>query len=343
MRAVAYIKPLPISDPAALIDVEIDRPEPGPRDLLVKVAAVSVNPVDFKIRMRDDPGGKPRVLGFDGAGTVEAVGAEVMFFKPGDAVFYAGSNVRPGSDSEFQLVDERIVGGKPQSLDFAEAAALPLTALTAWELLFDRIGVGQGADADRRSLLIIGGAGGVGSIAIQLARILTGVTIIATASRPETVEWVKSLGAHHVIDHSKPLGGQLAAIGFPNVDIVVALAGTKGHAAAILDIVAPQGHIGMIEGDGLAALAPTDLAKLQPKCAALHFEFMFARPRFGTPDMVRQHEILKAVAALVDQGKLRTTLMRRLSPINAATLREAHAAVESGKSIGKIVVEGWAG
>ena len=342
MRAVAYTKSLPISDPAALIDVEIDRPEPGPRDLLVKVEAVSVNPVDFKIRKRDDPGGKPRVLGFDGAGTVEAVGAEATLFKQGDAVYWAGSNTRPGSDSEFQLVDERIVGRKPKSLDFVEAAALPLTALTAWELLFDRIGIAQGASADRRSLLIVGGAGGVGSIAIQLARALTGLTVIATASRPETVEWVKSLGAHHVVDHGEPLGDGLAAIGFANVDIVAALAGTKNHAAAILDVVAPQGHIGMIEGDGLSALAPADLAKLQPKCAALHFEFMFARPRYGTPDMIRQHEILEEVAGLVDAGKLRTTLTRRLSPIDAANLREAHAAVESGKTIGKIVVEGWA-
>jgi zinc-binding alcohol dehydrogenase family protein len=343
MRAVAFTKPLPISDAAALIDVEVDRPEPGPRDLLVRVAAVSVNPVDFKVRKRDDPGGKPRLLGYDAAGTVEAVGAGVTFFKPGEAVYYAGSVLRPGTNAEYHLVDERIAGAKPKSLDFAEAAALPLTALTAWELLFDRIGIGQGAGADKRSLLIVGGAGGVGSIAIQLARALTGLTVIATASRPETVDWVKSLGAHHVVDHSKPLAPQLEKIGIPAADIVVALAGTKGHVAEIADFVAPQGHIGMIEGDGAASLGADEFGKLFQKCVGLHFEFMFARSRFGTPDMVRQHEILEAVAALVDQGKLRTTLMRRLSPINAATMREAHAAVESGKSIGKIVVEGWDG
>jgi zinc-binding alcohol dehydrogenase family protein len=341
MRAVAYTKSLPISDPGSLVDIEIDRPEPGPRDLLVKVEAVSVNPVDFKVRKRDDPGGKPRILGFDAAGRVTAVGPEVTLFRPGDAVYYSGSITRPGTDSEFHLVDERIAGKKPKTLDFGEAAALPLTAMTAWELLFERIGVKIGTDADRRSLLVIGGAGGVGSAAIQLVRALTGLTVIATASRPETIDWVKSLGAHHVIDHSKPLAEQLAAIGFPSVDIIAAFAGTKSHAAAILDLIAPQGHIGMIEGDGVSGLEPGALGKLQPKAASLHFEFMFARPRYGTADMIRQHEILDAVADLVDQGKMRTTVMRRLTPISAATLREAHAAVETGRSIGKIVVEGW--
>jgi NADPH2:quinone reductase len=274
---------------------------------------------------------------------VEAVGREVTLFKPGDAVFYAGVITRPGTDSEFHLVDERIVGRKPKSLGFAAAAALPLTAITAWELFFDRIGVQQGPGADKRSLLIVGGAGGVGSIAIQLARALTALTVIATASRPETVDWVKKLGAHHVIDHTKPLAEQLAAIGFPAVDIVASFVGSRGHAGALIELLAPQGRFGLIEGDGLSDLTVADIAKLSPKCASLHFEFMFARPRYETADMIRQHELLNAVADLVDQGKIRTTLTKRLSPINAANLREAHAAVESGKTIGKIVLDGWPG
>jgi zinc-binding alcohol dehydrogenase family protein len=341
MRAVAYTKSLPVTDPDVFVDVDLPRPQPGPRDLLVKVAAVSVNPVDFKVRKRDDPGGKPKILGYDAAGTVEAVGREVTLFKPGDAVFYAGVITRPGTDSELHLVDERIVGRKPKTLGFAEAAALPLTAITAWELFFDRIGVKEGPGVDKRSLLVVGGAGGVGSIAIQLARALTGLTVIATASRPETVEWVKKLGSHHVVDHSKPLAGQLAAIGFPEVDIVASFVGSRGHAGALIDLLAPQGRFGLIEGDGLADLTVADIAKLSPKCASLHFEFMFARPRYETADMIRQHEILNAVADLIDRGKVKTTMTRRFTPINAMNLREAHATVESGRMIGKIVLEGW--
>jgi zinc-binding alcohol dehydrogenase family protein len=340
MRAVAYTKSLPVSDPACFVEVELERPVPGPRDLLVKVEAVSVNPVDFKVRRRDDPGGKPKVIGYDAAGTVEAIGAEVKLFKPGDAVFYAGSITRPGTNSEYHLVDERIVGRKPKSLGFAEAAALPLTAMTAWELFFDRMDLGKG-HAGERSLLILGGAGGVGSAAIQIASVLTGMTIIATASRPETVAWVKSLGAHYVIDHSKPLGEQLAAIGHPMVDAIAAFAGSKGQASALLDLIAPQGRIGLIEGDALADLAPGEIGKLQQKCASLHFEFMFARPRYETADMIRQHEILDEIADLVDAGRIRTTIAKKLSPISASTLREAHALSESGKTIGKIVLEGW--
>ncbi len=314
--------------------------EPGPHDLLVKVEAVSVNPVDTKLRRNNDPGGDAKVLGYDAAGMVAEVGGAVALFKPGDAVCYAGSIARPGSDAEFHVVDERIVGPKPATLDFAESAALPLTALTAWELLFDRIGVKPGPNADRRSLLIVGGAGGVGSIAIQLASTLTDMTVIATASRPETVDWVKRLGAHHVIDHAKPLAPSLPLLGFPSVDVITAFAGTRAHASALADIVAAEGHIGMIEGDGPAGLAPEDFGKLFQKAAALHFELMFVRPRGGA-SMIRQHEILRDVAALVDAGKLRTTMTRKLSPISAATLREAHAAVESGRTIGKVVVAGW--
>ncbi len=341
MRAVAYRHCRPVTADDALVDVELDRPEPEPRDLVVKVAAVSVNPVDTKMRRNNDPGGAPKVLGFDAAGTVAAVGAQVKLFKPGDAVWYAGSNARPGADSEYHAVDERIVGRKPGRLDFAEAAALPLTALTAWELMFDRIGVRQGADGDRRSLLIVGGAGGVGSIAIQLARALTGLTVIATASRPQTIDWVRQLGAHHTVDHSRPLKPQLADLGFPSIDIVTAFVGTRAHAPELADIVAPEGHIGMIEGEGPEGFTAPDFAKLFQKCVGLNLELMFARARLGTATMIRQHEILDAVADLVDEGKVRTTLTRRLSPINATTLSEAHAAVESGSMIGKVVVEKW--
>jgi zinc-binding alcohol dehydrogenase family protein len=341
MRAVVAPKGLPVTDPGCLVDVEVDRPVPARRDILVRVAAVSVNPVDFKMRRSTPPDGPPRQLGFDAAGIVEAVGPEATLFRPGDAVFYAGSNMRPGTDAEYHLVDERIVGGKPARLDFAEAAAMPLTALTAWELLFDRIGVRQGEDADRRSLLVIGGAGGVGSMAIRLARALTDLTVIATASRPETVAWVTELGAHHAVDHGKPLVPQLAALGLPEVDIVVAFSGTKAHAPEMAALVAPEGHVGMIEGEGAAGLGPAEMALLFQKSVALHFELMFSRSRFATPAMIRQHEILDAVAGLVDAGKLRTTLTRRLAPISAATLREAHAALESGRTIGKIAIGGW--
>ncbi len=339
MRAVAYRHARPVTAEDALVDIEIGRPALRPHDLLVKVEAVSVNPVDTKIRRNSDPGGEARVLGFDAAGTVAEVGEEVTLFKPGDHVWYAGSNLRPGTNSEFHAVDERIVGLKPASLDFAEAAALPLTALTAWELLFDRIGVKQGPAADRRSLLIVGGAGGVGSIAIQLARMLTELTVMATASRPETMDWAMRLGARHVINHSQPLQPQLSTLGHPAVDIVTAFAGSQAHAAAIADIIAPEGHVGLIEGS--SGITNVELGKFFQNCVTLHFELMFMRPRLDGGTMIRQHEILSAVAVLVDHGKIRTTLTKRLSPISAATLREAHELVESGSTIGKVVVEGW--
>ncbi|MBB5753003.1 zinc-binding alcohol dehydrogenase family protein [Prosthecomicrobium pneumaticum] len=334
MRAVAYRQSLPITEEAALLDVVLDRPEPGPRDLLVRVAAVSVNPVDTKVRKRADPKGEPKVLGYDAAGTVEAVGAEVTLFRPGDAVFYAGSIARPGTNSEFHCVDERIVGRKPATLSFAEAAAIPLTAITAYELLFDRIGVEKGETG--RSLLVIGGAGGVGSVAIQLARALTGLTVVASASRPETAEWVRALGAHHVVDHTKPLDEEAARIGLPQIDIVLALTQTATHWPAIQKLVAPQGHVGIIDD-----METLDIVPFKAKAIGIHWESMFTRPVFGTPDMIRQHELLDEVAGLVDAGRLRTTIQKTLSPIDAANLKAAHALIESGRSIGKIVVEGW--
>jgi NADPH:quinone reductase len=342
MRAVAFRKSLPIADPQALIDIDLPRPEPGARDLLVKVAAVSVNPVDTKVRRAGDPAnGEAQVLGWDAAGTVEAVGSHVALFKRGDAVFYAGSRRRPGANAQYHLVDERIVGAKPASLSFAEAAALPLTAITAWELLFDRIGVKRGEAADRRSLLIVGGAGGVGSIAIQIASKLTGLTVIASASRGETKAWVRALGAHHVIDHSKVLSKELEAMGFPSVDIVLALTGTAQHAGAIARIIAPQGHLGLIEGAG--ALTAFDAGLLFTKSVGIHLELMFTRAMFTTSDMIEQHRLLTEVATLIDRGVLRTTLGRIVGPIDAKHLMHAHALIESGKAVGKLVLEGWPG
>lgn len=248
MKAVGYVKSLPITEPDSLTDVTADVPQPVGRDLRVAVCAVSVNPVDTKVRMREQPaaGEPPKRLGYDAAGIVEAVGPETALFKPGDEVFYAGSIARPGTNAELHLVDERIVGAKPKSLSFAQAAALPLTSITAWELLFDRFGVAPGKTPDGRALLIIGGAGGVGSMMIQLARRLTALIVIATASRPETREWCLKLGAHHVIDHSKPLPAQLKAIGHANVALVASLTGTDQHYPSVPEIIAPQGKFGLM-------------------------------------------------------------------------------------------------
>ena len=337
MKAVGYQKSLPIDDAAALLDIELPKPEPAGRDLLVAVKAVSVNPVDTKVRRRAaPPAGEFKVLGYDAAGVVEAVGPEVKLFKPGDQVFYAGSNQRSGTNAEFHLVDERIVGRKPASLDFAPAAALPLTAITAWELLFDRLKVQPGKSHDPRTLLIIGGAGGVGSILIQLARRLTGLTVVATASRPESRKWCLELGAHAVIDHSQKLPPQLAALALPPVALIASLTGTEQHFPALVEVLAPQGQIGLI--DDPATLNPM---LLKAKSASLHWEAMFARSTFQTDDMIAQHQLLNDVADLIDKGVLRTTLDQSFGTINAANLKRAHALIESGKAVGKIVLEGW--
>ena len=304
----------------------------------MRVQAVSVNPVDVKSRMRrQGTEAEPLILGWDAAGIVEAVGGSCSLFKPGDHVYYAGNINRPGTDAPFHLVDERIVGRKPKSLSFAQAAALPLTTLTAWELLFDRIGVKRGEGADRRSLLIVGGAGGVGSIAIQLARKLTGLTVIATASRPQTRDWVQGLGAQHVIDHSKPFAPQLKEAGFATVDIVLALTGTPRNAAQITEVIAPQGRIGVI--DGMDSLKAFDTSQMWSKCVSLHPELMFTRSTYGTPDMIEQHRLLSEAADLVDRGVVRTTMTSNLGRLSAATLKRAHAQLESGTTIGKVVLE----
>jgi len=336
MKAVGYQQSLPIEDERALLDCELPKPEPGPRDIRVAVKAVSVNPVDTKVRKRAaPPSGEYKVLGYDAAGVVDAVGSEVTLFQPGDEVFYAGSIVRPGTNAEFHLVDERIAGRKPRTLSFAEAAALPLTSITAWELMFDRMGIAQGRN-DPHTLLIIGGAGGVGSIMIQLARQLTGLTVIATASRPETIQWCLDLGAHHVIDHSQLMKEQIEKLNIPPVAWIASLTGTDKHFPALADILAPQGAIGVI--DDPAAL---DATLLKSKAASLRWELMFTRAMFQTPDMIEQHRLLDRVADMIDAGEIKTTLDKTFGKITAANLRAAHATIESGKSIGKIVLEGW--
>ncbi len=279
---------------------------------------------------------EPAVLGWDVAGVVDAVGPNVTMFKPGDEVWYAGAIDRPGANAQLHLVDERIVGRKPKSLSFTQAAALPLTTITAWELLFDRLGVRPGKSPDNRTLLIIGGAGGVGSILIQLARRLTGLTVVATASRPETTQWCLDLGAHAVIDHSKPLREQIDKLKMPPVSLVASLTNTDKHFEAIADLIAPQGHFGLI--DDPATLA---VSLLKRKSVALHWEFMYTRSLFQTDDMIAQHNLLNDVAALIDDGVIKSTLGEEYGAINAANLRRAHAMLESGRAKGKIVLAGW--
>lgn len=337
MKAVGYRKSLPIDAADALFDFETGKPEPRGRDIRVAVKAVSANPVDYKVRKRAEPKeGDTKILGFDAAGMVDAVGPDVTLFKPGDEVWYAGSIQRQGTNSEFHLVDERIVGHKPKTLSFAQSAALPLTSITAWELLFDRLGVAPGKSVDPRTLLIVGGAGGVGSILIQLARRLTGLTIVATASRPESRKWCLDLGAHHVIDHSKPMKEQIDALKIAPVALIAALTNTDQHFAALADIIAPQGKLGLIDDP-----ASLNVNLLKGKAASLHWESMFTRSSFQTPDMIAQHNLLDDVASLIDSGVLRTTLDKVLGKINAANLKQAHALLEGGRSTGKLVLEGW--
>jgi zinc-binding alcohol dehydrogenase family protein len=337
MKAIGYRQPGSIDRADALIDLNLPDPVPGPRDLLVRVKAVSVNPVDVKVRAaasaRD---GEAKILGWDAAGVVEAVGGEVSLFAPGDEVFYAGDITRPGTNAELHLVDERIVGHKPKTLDWAQAAALPLTAITAWELLFDRLRVPYGRRQGAGTLLVINGAGGVGSILIQLARRLTGLTVIATASRAGTIDWVTKMGAHHVIDHHQPLDTELARIGIPQVDYVAGLTASEGYLPLFPKIVAPQGQIALIDDP-----AHFDIVPLKRKAITVSWEAMFTRSMYQTADMIEQHRLLEEVAHLVDAGVLVTTLTNTMSPIDAATLIAAHRLVESGTSIGKTVLAGF--
>ncbi|MGN6528289.1 MAG: zinc-binding alcohol dehydrogenase family protein [Burkholderiaceae bacterium] len=336
MKAVGYHHNLPIDDPRALEDLELPAPQPGPRDLLVRVKAVSVNPVDTKVRRNTaPPAGQAKVLGWDAVGIVEAVGPQAQGFAVGDRVWYAGSITRPGANSELHAVDARIVSKAPASLADAQAAALPLTAITAWELLFDRLRVPQGGVAGQ-TLLVVGGAGGVGSILIQLARQLTQLRVVATASRPESREWCLALGAHAVIDHSQPLADALKAAGLGQVDYVASLTQTPRHYAQIVESLKPQGALGVI--DDMKGL---EVDLLKTKALSLHWELMFTRPMFETPDMGEQGRLLAQVAALVDAGRVRTTANAAFGRITAANLARAHALVESGKAVGKVVLEGF--
>ena len=336
MKAVALSRYLPVSDPEVFRDVDLPRPVAEGRDLLVAVKAVSVNPIDTKVRApKDQIEDPPRVLGWDASGIVEAVGPDVTLFKPGDAVYYAGDITRPGSNAEFQLVDERIVGFKPESLGFAEAAALPLTTITAYEAFFDRLGIDRDGADKGQSVLIIGAGGGVGSIGIQLAK-AAGLVVIATASRPETTDWVKALGADHVVNHHKAMAEQVRALGYRYVDHVAIFKDMR-HWEAAVELVRPQGGIVTIDATDL----PMPMAGMKTKAASLHWEFMFARAMHQTPDMIEQHRLLTRVAAEIDAGRLRTTVSTVLSPINAANIREAHRLVETGEVKGKVVVEGF--
>ncbi len=341
MKAVGYAKSLPIDDSDSLVDIELPEPVAGGRDLLVKVRAIAVNPVDYKVRLRAEPdAGDYRVLGWDTVGEVMAIGDEVTRFKPGDNVFYAGDLNRQGCNAEYQLVDERLVGGKPGSLSDAEAAALPLTSITAWELLFEHLGIEQIPPNEHTKtgeiLLVIGAAGGVGSILVQLAKTITGATIIATASREASVAWVRKLGADHVINHHEALAPQIDALGIGQVTHIASLNSTASYFEAYTELLAPFGKIAMIDDP-----ETLDVMKLKPRSLSLHIEFMFARSMFQAKDMAEQGRLLKRVAELVDQGFIQTTFGRHLGTINAANLKAAHAELESGKAIGKLVLEGF--
>lgn len=333
MIAIGYRQPGGVN---VLADIELPTPTATGRDLLVEVKAVSVNPVDTKVRKGAAPEpGKHKVLGWDAAGVVVAAGPDATLFRPGDAVFYAGAIGRPGTNSEFHLVDERIVGAKPVSLDWAAAAALPLTSITAWEALFDRLDVRRPVPG-AASILIVGGAGGVGSIAIQLSRQLTGLTVVATASRPETAAWAREMGAHHVVDHTKPLAAEVAALGIGAPGFVFSTTQTGRHLTEIAELIAPQGRFALIDDP-----ATLDVNGFKRKSASIHWEFMFTRPSFATDDIAEQGALLNEVSRLVDAGVVRTTMTERHSPIDAANLRRVHTLIESGTARGKIVLEGF--
>jgi zinc-binding alcohol dehydrogenase family protein len=337
MRAIGYRVSGPINAHDALVELDLPLPTPALHDLLVVVKAISVNPVDVKLRAgASPPKGEVRVLGFDAAGVVSAIGSAVTLFKPGDEVFYAGALDRPGTNSEAHVVDERLVGHKPRSLSFSQAAALPLTSITAWEILFDRLAVPYGVKTQAGTLLIINGAGGVGSILTQIARRLTGLTVVATASRPETADWCRQMGAHHVINHHRPFVQELSNVGLTQVDYVAALTATDKHLTEIEAALAPQGRLVLIDDPDVL-----DIAKLKRKSISVHWELMFTRSLYQTPDMIEQHRLLNEVGELVDAGVLRTTLVADGGLINVDNLKRVHGFIEGGKAIGKIVLTGF--
>ncbi len=338
MKAIGYTAPCTIDAPQTLVDIDLPMPQAAGHDLLVEVKAVAVNPVDTKIRKSAAPTeGEYKVLGFDAVGVVQAIGDKVSLFNVGDEVWYAGDITRSGSNAEYQLIDERIVGHKPLSLSFADAAALPLTGITAWELLFDRLQLPKDGSAKDARILIIGAAGGVGSIIIQLAKKLTGATVIGSASRPETCEWVQQLGADYVINHHQPLSQELAKHHITDVTHVISLTHTDQHFDEIVEIIRPQGKIALIDDPQ----TPIDIMKLKRKSISLHWELMFTRAIFQTEDMIEQHKLLEALAKLVDAGEVKTTMGEHYGQINAANLIRAHKAIETNTTIGKIVLEGF--
>ncbi|WP_417834919.1 zinc-binding alcohol dehydrogenase family protein [Thalassospira xiamenensis] len=339
MKAIGLYKAAPVETDGLFREIDMETPKAEGRDILVRVKGVAVNPVDFKVRRGKADDGNFKILGWDAAGVVEAVGEDVTLFRPGDAVWYAGDVTRSGSNAQFQLVDERIVGPKPKSLGFAEAAALPLTTITAWEALFDRMMIDRNArDANAgKVLLVIGGAGGVGSIAIQLGK-LAGLTVIATASRPETIDWVKKLGADQVINHRNPLNDELTAIGIAHVDYILCTSETDQYFDVMAEIIAPQGRIATIT----EASENHNVDLLKAKSASFSYEFMFTRSMFQTPDMIEQHKLLATVADLIDAGTLKNTANESFGALTPESLRKAHALLESGKAIGKITFEGIA-
>jgi NADPH2:quinone reductase len=337
MRAVGLYQHLPIDKPDSLLDLQLPKPEPAGRDLLVRVEALSVNPVDTKVRAPGKPARTtPLVLGWDAAGVVDAVGPAVSLFKPGDDVFYAGDITRPGSNSEYQLVDERIVGHRPRSLSVEEAAALPLVSITAYEALFERLGIDVNGQYRGRILLIIGGAGGVGSMAVQLGK-LAGLTVVATASRAQSSAWVKELGADHILDHRQPLRPQLETSGHRTVDYILNCADTDAYWGAMGDVIIPQGKIcTVVENKGAL-----DQQIMKLKSVTHAWELMFTRAKYQTADMIEQHKLLDRIAGWIDRGTIKGILRETLQPINADNLRKAHARLESGTMIGKLVLKGW--
>ncbi|MBD3883994.1 zinc-binding alcohol dehydrogenase family protein [Phormidium tenue FACHB-886] len=336
MKAIAVYQAQPTTDPNCFTEVTIDNPQLQPRDLLVRVKAISVNPVDYKVRSSiQEKQATPRILGWDAAGIVEQVGSAVTLFQPGDEVYYAGSIIRPGSNSEYQAVDERIVGRKPASLSFEQAAALPLTTITAWEALFERLAI-EPKTASGRSVLMIGGAGGVGSIAIQLAKRIAGLTVIATASRPETIDWCLKLGADRTLNHRESVKAELRKIGIPEVDYILCFNNTDQYFPDMADVIKPQGKICSI----VEAKHPLDMNLLKNKSASFVWEFMFTKAMYETENMQSQHDLLNQAADLVDQQVLQTTMTEHLGSLNPASLAEAHARLESGKTIGKLVLSG---
>ncbi len=341
MKAIGFYQFLPVDNPESLVEVDMPDPEPGARDLLVRVKAVSVNPVDVKVRSRQKTvEAEPKIIGWDAAGVVESIGNDVSLFKVGDEVYYAGDITRPGCNSQYHLVDERIVGRKPASLSFEQAAAMPLTTITAWEALFDRMSVEKNAPAEqnRKSVLVIGGAGGVGSIAIQLAKKLAGCTVIATASREDSAGWCRKLGADEIINHHKPFVDEFKRIGADEVDYILCFNSTEKHIQNMADVIKPQGKLCTIVETKDSQ--PVDISLFQAKSVGFMWELMFTRPMFKTPDMQAQHELLNEAGQLLDEGILKNTMTENYGPLTAENLRKAHGKIESGSMIGKLVLSG---